>query len=75
MTVQAINLVSQDAPRQIGMFMDAEKQEKMERLDRCVEDIRARFGKNIIRNGVLYQNLKMSPEKAVITMPTGMVRG
>lgn len=74
-TVQAINLVSQDAPRQIGMFMDAEKQEKMERLDRCVEDIRARFGKNIIRNGVLYQNLKMSPEKAVITMPTGMVRG
>lgn len=74
-TVQAINLVSQDAPRQIGMFMDAEKQEKMERLDRCIEDIRARFGKNIIRNGVLYQNLKMSPEKAVITMPTGMVRG
>ena len=74
-TVQAINLVSQDAPRQIGLFMDAEKQEKMERLDRCVEDIRARFGKNIIRNGVLYQNLKMSPEKAVITMPTGMVRG
>ena len=74
-TVQAINLVSQDAPRQIGLFMDIEKQEKMERLDRCVDYIRGRFGKDSIRNGVLFQNLKMAPEKTPITMPTGMLRG
>lgn len=74
-TIQAINLVSQDSPRQISLIMDIEKIDKMERLDQCIETIRERFGKNSIRNGVLYQNLRMAPEKAAITMPTGMVRG
>lgn len=72
-TVQAINLVPQDTPRQIGLFMDCKKMDKIEKLDRCVEAIRQRFGKDSIRNGVLCQNLKMPPEKAEITMPTGMV--
>ena len=31
-TVQAINLVPQDTPRQIDMFMDAAKQDKLERI-------------------------------------------
>ena len=72
-TVQAINLVPQDTPRQIGLFMDTEKMDKMERLDRGIEEIRQRFGKNSIRNGILFQNIKMPSEKAEITMPTGMV--
>ncbi len=72
-TVQAINLVPQDTPRQIGLFMDIEKMEKLEKLDRCIETIRQRFGKDSIKNGVLCQNLKLPPEKAEITMPTGMV--
>ena len=29
-TIQAINLIPQDTPRQIGLFMDVEKQEKLE---------------------------------------------
>lgn len=33
MTVQAINLVPQDTPRQIDMFMDAAKQDKLERME------------------------------------------
>ena len=74
-TIQAINLVSQDVPRQISIFMDAEQQDRMERLEQCVENIRERFGKDIIRNGVLFQDLRMAPEKAAITMPTGMVKG
>ena len=72
-TVQAINLVPQDTPRQISIFMDAEKQDKLERVEKCVEEIRRRFGKDSIRNGVLCQNLRLPPEKAEITMPTGMV--
>lgn len=72
-TVQAINLVPQDTPRQIGLFMDMERIDKLERLDRCIETIRRRFGKDSIKNGVLCRNLKMPPEKAEITMPTGMV--
>lgn len=72
-TVQAINLVPQDTPRQIDMFMDAAKQDKLERMEKCVEEIRRRFGKDSIRNGVLCQNLRLPPKKAEITMPTGMV--
>lgn len=72
-TVQAINLVPQDTPRQIDLFMDIEKMDKLEKLDRCIETIRQRFGKDSIKNGVLCQNLKLPPEKAEITMPTGMV--
>ncbi len=45
MTVQAINLIPQDTPRQIDMFMDAAKQDKLERMEKCVEEIRRRFGK------------------------------
>ena len=59
--------------RQIDMFMDAAKQDKVERMEKCVEEIRRRFGKDSIRNGVLCQNLRLPPEKAEITMPTGMV--
>ncbi len=72
-TVQAINLIPQNTPRQIDMFMDAAKQDKLERMEKCVEEIRRRFGKDSIRNGVLCQNLRLPPEKAEITMPTGMV--
>ena len=66
-------LIPQDTPRQIGLFMDVEKQEKLERLEKCIETIRRRFGKDSIRNGVLYQDLQLPPEKVEITMPTGMV--
>ena len=54
------------------MFMDAAKKDKLERMEKCVEEIRRRFGKDSIRNGVLCQNLRLPPEKAEITMPTGM---
>lgn len=69
-TIQAINLVPQDTPRQVDLFMNIEKIEKAERLDQCIETIRQRFGKNSIRNGILFQNLRMPSEKPEITMPT-----
>ena len=72
-TVQAINLVPQDTPRQIDLFMNVERIEKLEKLDLCIETIRQRFGKDSIKNGVLFQNLRMPPERAEITMPTGML--
>lgn len=72
-TVQAINLVPQDTHRQIDLFTDIEKIEKMEKLDLCIETIRQRFGKDSIKNAVLCQNLRMPPDKAEITMPTGLL--
>ena len=53
--------------------LEIEKIEKAERLDQCIETIRQRFGKNSIRNGILFQNLRMPSEKPEITMPTGVL--
>ena len=53
--------------------MNIEKIEKAERLDQCIETIRQRFGKNSIRNGILFQNPRMPSEKPEITMPTGVL--
>ena len=72
-TIQAINLSPQDTPRQMDLFMDTEKLEKQEKLDACIESIRSRYGKNAIKNAVLFQNLKMPAAKPDITMPTGMI--
>ena len=72
-TIQAINLSPQDTPRQIDLFMDTEKLEKQEKLDACIESIRSRYGKDAIKNAVLFQNLKMPATKPDITMPTGMI--
>ena len=63
----------QDTPRQIGIFMNIERIEKFEKLDLCIEQIRQRFGKDSIKNAILCQDLLMPPEKAEITMPTGMI--
>lgn len=73
-TVQAIRLIPQDAPRQMELFLDEEKLEKLDRMETCVESIRRRFGRDSIRNGVLCQELPMPAEKTEIMMPTGMVR-
>ena len=73
MTVQAISLIPQDMPWQASLFVDTEKLGKLERLERCVDDIRRRFGKNSIRQGILLRGAYMPPEKAEITMPAGMI--
>ena len=72
-TIQAINLTPQDMPRQLNFFVNTEKLEKMEKLDACVESIRSRYGKDAIKNAVLFQNLKMPEIKPEILMPTGMI--
>lgn len=72
-TIQAINLIPQDTPRQIDLFTDVRQIDKLERLDLCIEDIRRRFGKDSIRNAVLCNNTKMPPARVELTMPTGMI--
>ena len=71
-TVRAINLVSLDTPSQLDMFVDAKGIAKAEALDRCVEDLRARYGKHIIRNACLLDNPKMPGYEHKVIMPTGV---
>ncbi len=72
-TIQAIDLSSQDTPFQADLFGGLHRNEKQQKLDVCVDEIRKRFGKTIIRNAVLFDDIKMPINKTEITMPTGML--
>lgn len=72
-TVQAINLIPQDTPFQTDFFTNTKSTEKAEQLEECIEKIRAKFGKDSIKNGVLLQNLKIPKLKPEITMPSGLL--
>ena len=73
-TVRAINLFEEDCPIQYDLFTDMKSLDRQERLDAAIEQIRFRFGKDAIKNGVLFQKSKMPTERKVdLVMPTGMI--
>lgn len=72
-TVRAINLVSSESPQQITLLSETQNIDKMERLEFVIDNIRERFGKDIIKNAVLCQDIGMKP-MTKLTMPTGLCR-
>lgn len=73
-TVRAINLVSDNSPQQIDFFSETQNVDKMERLETVVDRLRERFGKDIIKNAVLCQDIGMKSMSSKLTMPTGLCR-
>ena len=58
----------------LPLFTDMKSLDRQERLDAAIEQIRFRFGKDAIKNGVLFQKSKMPTERKVdLVMPTGMI--
>ena len=65
---------SYHCPIQYDLFTDVKSLDRQERLDAAIEQIRFRFGKDAIKNGVLFQKSKMPTERKVdLVMPTGMI--
>ena len=58
-TVRAIDLVPQNTPQQMSMFVDGGQIDKKERLQDAIEQLRDRFGKHAITYGALLGDLKM----------------
>ena len=50
------NLVPESIPIQIDMFGDAQKRERAERLERTIDNITMRFGRQSIHRGVVYHD-------------------
>jgi len=48
-TVTAINLSSKNQCQQTSLFSDTKENEKALKLERCIDEIRSRFGDNIIK--------------------------
>lgn len=58
-TVRAIDLVPQNSPNQLSIFINAEKLDRRERLQDAIEELRGRFGKTAITYATLLGDLKM----------------
>lgn len=58
-TVRAIDLVPQNEPDQLSLFVDTAKMARREKLEDMVEELRSRFGKHAITYGILLGDLKM----------------
>lgn len=54
------DLVMEDIPIQFDLFDNQEKREKLERLDRAVDEIRRRFGYFSIQRAAMYQDKVLS---------------
>ena len=58
----------------LPLFTDMKSLDRQERLDAAIEQIRFRFEKDAIKNGVLFQKSRMPTERKVdLVMPTGMI--
>ena len=68
--VTAINLVPEERPVQLDMFGDENARMKRQKLETCVDEIRARFGKRSIYAASLMGDLHMPGDgRHEVTMP------
>lgn len=58
--IRGTDLISVHAPVQMNLFMDQEKREKLELMDRAVDDIRRRFGYFSVQRAMMYQDKLLS---------------
>ena len=74
-TVRAIDLVPVNATEQLSLFNDNERRERRERLEDCVEEIRGRFGKEVLTYCALLGDLKMPGDgREKVKMPGMMYK-
>lgn len=72
-TVRAIDLVPQNSPNQLSIFINAEKLDRRERLQDAIEELRGRFGKTAITYATLLGDLKMPDDgRHQVKMPGQM---
>ena len=58
--IRAADLVLDDIPVQLDLFGNQEKKEKLEKLDRTVDEIRRRFGYFSIQRAAMYKKKNLS---------------
>ena len=54
--VRGCDLVSEEMPYQLDLFMDETKREKIKKMDQVVDEIRGRFGYLSIQRAFMYQD-------------------
>ena len=73
--IRAIYLEPLSDTEQLSLFIDHEKRERRERLERAVEELRGRFGKKALTYASLMGDLKMPDDgRDLVRMPNPMYR-
>lgn len=76
--IRADDLVMGQVPVQLDLFMNEQRREKQEKLDRAVDDIRRRFGYHSVQRAFMYQDKILSSLDAQgshIVHPVGYFNG
>lgn len=58
-TIGAINLIEKGTPEAIRIFDDIEKKEKIEKAEKCMEDINFKYGEGIVMNARLMDDTNL----------------
>ena len=58
--VRGCDLVSEEMPYQLDLFMDETKREKIKKMDQVVDEVRGRFGYQSIQRAFMYQDKILS---------------
>ena len=73
LTIRGINLTSEHQPVQLDMFCDAQRRERRQALDDCVDEIRRRFGYRAICAAALMGELHMAQDKCETVVMPGLM--
>lgn len=71
--VRGISLVDEKSPVQLGFFEDAEKRDKRDKLEACVDELRDRFGKHCLISASLMKEVPIPDDgREIVVMPDRM---
>ena len=71
--IRAINLINEKTPLQYDLFGDYERRDKIERLERTIDDIHRRFGDDsVVVAATMQAKLKKDKAREMLIMPASM---
>lgn len=57
LTITASSLIEEGTIEQIGILDDYERKTRIEKLEKCIEDINEKYGEELVKNAGLYDNV------------------
>lgn len=65
-TIGAVKLIENGTPEAIRIFDDINKKEKLEKAEKCMEDINYKYGENLVMNATLMEKSTLPNERRKI---------
>ena len=69
-SVAAINLIDEGTPEQISIFDDHVKKGKIEKAEKCMDELNFKFGEEIVKNASLYKKMYIPDSRRKVKYDT-----